>query len=369
MYISHLRIENFRNLEVVEIHPAPGLNYFFGENGAGKTSVLEALFLLSRGKSFRTTASEELIRYKAKSFQVFAAACEGAETQRMGLERSRKHWRGRLNGEEVSALSELSRALPMVLMEPNSHGLVSGSPDGRRRFLDWGVFHVEPRFLEAWRQYSRGLKQRNAALRRGQSQVIESLDEVLAPLGEQLSEYRKAYFELLTAEFSRQLDSERSGLQDITLEFLPGWKSGGLLECLRQGRERDLEMGSSQQGPHRADILLARDGRPVRNALSRGEQKNVAASLLLSQAVLLRNSGHGPVILLDDLASEFDHRHFQEVLQKALACADQVWVTGVQPDMLPEKPQDGLAEAGPGSVKSHPPMVFHVEHGKVTEVV
>ncbi len=369
MYISHLRIENFRNLEAVDIQPAPGLNYFFGENGAGKTSVLEALFLLSRGKSFRTTASEDLIRYNASTFQVFAVACEGAESQRLGLERSRKHWRGRFNGEEVSALSELSRALPMVLMEPNSHGLVSGSPDGRRRFLDWGVFHVEPRFLEVWRQYSRGLKQRNAALRRGQAQVIESLDEMLAPLGEQLSEYRKSYFESLVAEFARQLDSERSGLQDITLEFLPGWKSGGLLESLRQSRERDLEMGSSQQGPHRADILLARDGRPVRNALSRGEQKNVAASLLLSQAILLRNAGHGPVILLDDLASEFDHRHFQEVLQKALACADQVWLTGVQHDMLAGKPQNELTKAVFGGNTKSPLMVFHVEHGKVAKVV
>jgi DNA replication and repair protein RecF len=368
VYISHLRIENFRNLEAVEIHPEPGLNYFFGENGAGKTSVLEALFLLSRGKSFRTTASEELIRYHANTFQVFAEVSEDAETQRLGLERSRKHWRGRLNGAEVSALSELSRALPMVLMEPNSHALVSGSPDGRRRFLDWGVFHVEPRFLEAWRQYSRGLKQRNAALRRGQSQVIESLDEMLAPLGEQLSEYRKTYFESLAVEFSRQLNSERSGLQDITLELLPGWKSGSLLESLQQGRERDLELGLSQHGPHRADILLARDGRLVRNALSRGEQKNVAASLLLSQAVLLRNTGHGPVILLDDLASEFDHRHFQEVLQKALACADQVWVTGVQNEVLLGQAQTVLSEGWSSNLKS-PPAVFHVEHGKVTKVV
>ena len=352
MYISQLRIENFRNLEMVEIQPGPGLNYFYGENGAGKTSVLEAMFLLSRGKSFRTPVSEELIRYQEKSFQVFVEIQEGAEKHRLGLERSKKLWRARKNGQDVALLSDLSRSLPLVLMEPNSHSLVSGSPEVRRRFLDWGVFHVEPLFLDAWRQYSRGLKQRNAALRRGQHQVIDSLDEIIAPLGEQLGKFRQQYFETLEKEFSRQLDSDRSGLQDITLGYNKGWKPDSLLESLQAHRERDIDQGISQSGPHRADLLLARDGRPVRTALSRGEQKNVAACLLLSQAELMKQAGHSPVVLMDDLASEFDRRHFHEVLEKALSCASQVWVTGVSADGL-ESPEN----------------VFHVEHGKVSKVV
>lgn len=362
MYISHLRIENFRNLEAVEIEPEPGLNYFYGENGAGKTSVLEALFLLSRGKSFRTAASEELIRYQAASFQVFVEAHEGAEVQRLGLERTRKLWRGRKNGQDVAALSELSRSLPIVLMEPNSHALVSGAPDGRRRFLDWGVFHVEPQFLDTWRQYSRGLKQRNAALRRGQAQVIESLDEIIAPLGEQLTGHRQQYFTRFAEEFSRQLQPDRTGLQDISLAFHPGWKSGSLMETLSEARERDLEQGLTQHGPHRADLLLERGGRSLRTALSRGEQKNVAACLLISQAELLKNSGQNPVILLDDLASEFDQRHFKEVLQKALSCASQVWVTGVNQKSL-------TGDLSQGSGLENTSGVFHVEHGKVSKVV
>jgi len=352
LYITHLRIENFRNLEVVEFQPELGLNYFYGENGAGKTSLLEALFLLSRGKSFRTTSSIELIRYQAENFRVFLEARDGEETLRLGLERSKKNWRARKDGQDVVLLSELSRALPIVLMEPNSHALVSGSPEGRRRYLDWGVFHVEPLFLDAWRQYSRGLKQRNAALRWGQAAVIDSLDEIIAPLGEQLSAYRQRYFEDLTAEFSRQLDSDHAGLQDIGLRFHKGWKTDSLAEALQSGRERDLDQGLSQDGPHRADVLLERNGRPVKSTLSRGEQKNVAACLLLSQAELLKRSGQDPVILLDDLASEFDQRHFREVLQKALSCASQVWITGVQANGLEGNP-----------------AVFHVEHGNILKVV
>jgi DNA replication and repair protein RecF len=352
LYITHLRIENVRNLEAVEIEPVPGLNYFYGENGAGKTSLLEALFLLSRGKSFRTTSSDELIRHQAETFQVFLEARNGDDKLRLGLERSKKNWRARKDGQDVALLSELSRALPIVLMEPNSHTLVSGSPDGRRRFLDWGVFHVEPLFLDTWRQYSRGLKQRNAALRRGQAGVIDSLDDIIAPLGEQLSAYRQRYFEDLSEEFNRQLDSDRNGLQGIGLRFHKGWKMDSLAEALQAGRDRDVEQGLSLYGPHRADVLLEREGRPVKSILSRGEQKNVAACLLLSQAELLKQSARSPIILLDDLASEFDQRHFKEVLRKALSCASQVWVTGV------------LADGLEGS-----PAVFHVEHGKVLKVV
>lgn len=352
MYITHLRIENFRNLELVEIQPEAGLNYFYGENGAGKTSLLEALFLLSRGKSFRTSSSDELIRHQAETFQVFMEVRVGEVKHRLGLERSKKSWRARKDGQDVALLSELSRALPIVLMEPNSHTLVSGSPEGRRRFLDWGVFHVEPLFLDVWRHYSRGLKQRNAALRRGQEAVVDSLDDIIAPLGEQLNAFRLQYFQMLKQEFSQQLNSDRSGLQGIGMRFHKGWKSKSLMEALQAGRERDLEQGLSQHGPHRADLLLERNGRSVKSVLSRGEQKKVAACLLLSQAELLKNSGQAPVILLDDLASEFDQRHFKEVLQKALSCASQVWVTGV------------LADGLEGT-----PAVFHVEHGKVFKVV
>jgi len=352
LHITHLRIENFRNLEAVEIQPEAGFNYFFGENGAGKTSVLEALFLLSRGKSFRTASSDELIHHEADRFQVFAEIHHQEEIHRVGLERSKKHWRARKDGHDVALLSELSRSLPVVMMEPNSHSLVSGAPEGRRRFLDWGVFHVEPLFLDTWRQYSRGLKQRNAALRRSQASVIDSLDDIIAPLGEQLSVYRQSYVEKLVQEFSRQLDTERSGLQDITLRFQPGWKAESLKAALEAGRERDLEQGISQNGPHRADLILERKGRPIRSTLSRGEQKNVAACLLLSQAQLMKACGQDPLVLLDDLASEFDQRHSEEVLQKALICASQVWVTGIHP-----------------CVFEGPSTAFHVEHGEVSKMI
>jgi DNA replication and repair protein RecF len=352
LQINTLRIENFRNLMRLELQLHPRLNVFYGDNGAGKTSILEALYLVARGKSFRTVRAEELQGPAAGAFRIFLELERAGIPHRIGLERDGQQWKARRDGQDVTALSELSRDLPVVLLEPNSHQLIAGAPDGRRRFLDWGVFHVEPSYLGMWRRYSRALKQRNAALRSQQLRVLESLDVVLAESGERLTVLRQAYFARFAPAFVDQLHADHAALQDIELEFQPGWKGDSLAGALQRVRQRDLDQGATSQGPHRAELAMLRHGRPVRTLLSRGEQKGLAAALLLTQARLLAETGDRPVILLDDLASEFDGSHLASVLEKARACAQQVWVTGVAP--LP------LADAR---------AVFHVEHGGVREMV
>mgnify|MGYP000735954327 FL=1 len=166
MLIRQITIENLRNLSSVAIEPHERLNFLFGDNGAGKTSVLEAITTLSRGRSFRTPQASELTGPDEPVFRVFAEIEDDqGQRHRAGLERSARHWRGRLDGADLRQLSQLTRILPTVLMEPDSHLLVSGAPEVRRRYLDWGVFHVEHGFLETWRAYARALKQRNSALR------------------------------------------------------------------------------------------------------------------------------------------------------------------------------------------------------------
>ncbi len=353
MHIKSLRIENFRNLKHVEIKPHPRLNFFCGANGAGKTSLLEALVVLSRGKSFKTGRAEELSGEETGAFRIFLQSeAHSGRIHKLGLERSGAHWKARKDGQDLSLLSSLTRQLPLVLMEPNSHLLISGSPDGRRRFLDWGVFHVEPAFLDTWRRYYRTLKQRNAALRDRNSRVLDSLDALSAGLGEQLNAFRAAYFEQLIFAFTGQVNDSAPELSGVALEYHPGWKGGSLLEALGRSRKRDLEQGTTSQGPHRADIVLTKEQRPIRSLLSRGEQKSFAANLLLTQAGLLASRGEAPLVLLDDLASEFDRQHVESVLDSALTCAGQVWVTGT---------------AVPIFTVEH--KVFHVEHGGVQEMV
>lgn len=353
MKIVKLQVENLRNLEAVTIEPDARLNLLFGDNGAGKTSVLEAISVLSRGRSFRTPHAGELTGPCESSFRVFATAVDdGGRAHRLGLERSQKQWRGRIDGADVRQLSQLSRMMPSVVLEPESHLLVSGPPETRRRLLDWGMFHVEHGFLSTWRAFSRALKQRNSALRKQQIDVLDGLDAVLAEQGTQLHLMRQAHAEEMAKRMESTLESLKIRLQSIELNYLPGWRGERFIDALTERRARDLEQGATGNGPHRADLGITIGGVPARTVLSRGEQKALAAALLITQAEMMTSSALQPLLLLDDLYSEFDREHFEAVLERVLAIGGQVWVTGTVKPALPE-----------------PNGVFHVEQGRVTELV
>jgi DNA replication and repair protein RecF len=353
LQITKLQISNLRNLESVEIEPHPGLNLLYGPNGAGKTSILESIVVLSRGRSFRTKQAEELIGRDGKTFNIFAEI-SGADkrTSRLGLERSNKHWRARKDGQDLTQLSQLTQELPLVLMEPNSHLLVSGAPEIRRKYLDWGVFHVEHEFLKVWRGFSKILKQRNAALRSRQTELLDSLDVVFAELGILIGRLRRSHSSEIAEHVQSLLKELSAGLDNIRVEYKDGWARNSLIKSLEENRENDLARGLTGSGPHRADISLLYQEASARSVLSRGEQKILAAALLLSQAEILAKKNRVPIILLDDLASEFDEDHYENVLNRALKIGGQVWVSGTR-NIVP--------------VQEH--RVFHVKHGSVQEMV
>jgi len=353
LYIKKLQIENLRNLARIDIEPDASLNILYGVNGAGKTSVLESIVVLSRGRSFRTNQASELIGPVGESFRVFAETENHSEkTNRVGLERTGKYWRARKNGKDLSQLSQLTRDLPLVLMEPNSHLLVSGPPEVRRKYLDWGMFHVEHEFLSTWRRFSKILKQRNAALRLKQEDVLDSIDDVFSELGTRLGQLRRLHSNDISEKVQNLLKELGSGLENIRLEYSDGWARESLPESLAAGREGDLIRGATGSGPHRADIVLFHKESLARSVLSRGEQKLLAAALLLSQADILSEHGEKPIILLDDLASEFDQEHFESVLTRAQKSGGQLWISGIRNHAIEVEHK-----------------VFHVEHGKAMEMV
>jgi len=353
LIIKKLLVENLRNLASVELLPHASFNYIHGENGAGKTSILESITVLSRGRSFRTSQATDLTGPEQKTFRVFAEVCDDqGSLSRLGLERTGTHWRGRLNGQDVKQLSQLTRLLPLVLLEPDSHLLVSGPPEIRRKYLDWGMFHVEHGFLDVWRRYSKALKQRNAALRRGQVELLDSLDSVLADYGDRLSILRSRQVDLVYQGIEVMLDKLKTRVGQVEMQYQTGWRSDSYLQSLQNKRNFDLERGMTSSGPHRGDIKLACGGVNARVVLSRGEQKAFAAAMLLTQAEILKKNGHKPVLLFDDLESEFDRDHFDSVLELAIGSGAQVWVSGTG------KP-----------VMKHDGKVFHVEQGKLLELV
>jgi DNA replication and repair protein RecF len=330
--IKSLNINNLRNLKSVDIDLHPELNFLVGDNGAGKTSVLESVVVLAKGRSFRSGQVGALIGPEGHHFRVVATTSQSNDRQQiLGIERSRSEWKARRNGEDVTQLSDLAAHLPLVLMEPNSHLLVSGPPEGRRRFLDWGVFHVEQEFLLLWRRYSRALKQRNAALRKQDPDVLDSLDEVLSDLGEKIAVAREQQIDRLNPCLKEMVSKLSPELGKISIRYEKGWKGDSLKSALIQNRGRDLDRCATGPGPHKSDLPVFQDKLPARDRLSRGEQKILSAALLLSQASLMSQTGEKPVLLLDDLASEFDQAHLAGVM-----------AVGRQMQM------------------------FHVEHGRIT---
>ena len=363
--VTRLDIRNVRRFEEASWRPGPGLNVITGDNGAGKSTVLEALHLMAYGRSFRGRVRDGLIRTGAPALEVFVEWQQvgsgtphagGGVTRRAGLRHSGADWSGRIDGAQVSQLGELIAALAVVTFEPGSHALVSGSADTRRRYLDWGLFHVEHEFMPIWRRYSRALKQRNALLKsRGGSAQLDAWDHELATAGEQLSSYREGYLAMLEPAY-RQIGRDLvPSLGDVALEYAPGWRRHEvpLADALLLNRARDQQAGFTSVGPHRADFRLGFSALPGREALSRGQAKLVALSALLAQAQHLASwCGEWPVIALDDLASELDHSHQMRVIERLGASGAQVLVTGTA---VPA----ALASGSSGVVR------FHVEHGRI----
>lgn len=362
MQIVRLALHHLRRFDSEELVPQPGMNLITGDNGAGKTSILEALHLMAYGRSFRGRVRDGLVRQGCEALEIFVewdekAAAGSPLRRRAGLRHSGQDWKGRLDGEDVAQLGNLCAALAVVTFEPGSHALVSGGGEPRRRFVDWGLFHVEPDFLGLWRRYMRALKQRNALLKQGgAAAALDAWDRELAEAGEPLSSRRQQYLERLQDRAVGLASALAPGLGLQSLEFQPGWRRNELplADALLLARERDRLVGYTSVGPHRADWSVGFAGLPGREALSRGQAKLTALACLLAQAedyAALR--GEWPVIALDDLGSELDRNHQQRVLQRLADSAAQVFITATE---VP-----AALQAGPANVAR-----FHVEHGRIS---
>lgn len=338
MYLTRLQIARLRCFETVELEAlAGGVLLFTGANGAGKTSVLEAVHLLAYGRSFRGRVRDGLIRSGATELQVYAEWHGGGDGRqhRAGLRHTGRHWEARLDGEAVATLAELCAALAVVTFEPGSHELIAGGAEHRRRFLDWALFHVEPTFLPVWRRFARALKQRNALLKSSPTPAaLEPWDHELAEAGEQLTRLRLGFLDRLRPVLAETAVGFLPELGAADLGFHPGWRREEmpLHAALALVHERDLLLGHTTVGPQRADWQVRYTGLPGREALSRGQEKLTALACVLAQArEFARERGEWPVICLDDLASELDRPHQEQVLRVLLSSGAQVLLTGTEP--------------------------------------
>ena len=361
MSLKRFTVTAVRNLHPVTLSPSPRINIISGDNGSGKTSLLEAIHLLGLARSFRSSRLLPVIQHELDECTVFGqvALAQGGLSS-LGISRNRLgELHIRIDGENVRSAAQLAETLPLQLINPDSFRLLEGVPKIRRQFLDWGVFHVEPRFLPAWQRLQKALRQRNSWLRRGtlDGAAQAAWDRELCLASEEIDAYRRSYIQALKPEFEQTL-SELLDLPGLTLSYYRGWdKERELSEVLGATLSRDQQLGHTQAGPQRADLRLRMGAYNAVDMLSRGQQKLVVCALKIAQGHLVNQTKRGQCLyLVDDLPSELDEQHRLALcrLLEDLHC--QVFITCVDHELLRQ-----------GWRTDTPVAMFHVEHGQITQ--
>lgn len=361
MAIKSLNVQHIRNLEQVEFTPSSRINIIHGINGSGKTSLLEAIHFLGLTRSFRTSKFPYLVTREQKESVVFAQlqAQEEMLSTALGVSRDTN---GAVNirhsGSNID-ISQLASLVPLLVINTDTFQILEGSPSIRRQFVDWGSFHAESSYIQAWRSFKRVLQQRNSLLKCGKidPQMRLIWDAEFVRYAEQMTEIRQRYIEQLLPDFLT-ISEQLMGEVDLTMTFSPGWdQKRSLDELLAEQFERDLRQGYTSAGPQRADLKIKVDGVSAAERLSRGQKKLVVSALKLAQGVAYHRMNSGACIyLIDDLPSELDEQHCQLFCQFVEQTNNQCFITCVDPKALMTywKPDTEVAS-------------FHIDNGLLLE--
>ena len=337
MQLSHLKIRDFRNLVDVQLEPCAGANLISGQNASGKTSLLEAIYYLSHLRSFRTPYLSDLINHKADRLQLFARITDqDANPIPIGIERSKDSLQVRANQKPIKRVADITAIFPVLAIHPDSYRLITGSPTARRAYLDWGVFHVEHGFFEAWQRYKKALSQRNAAMKAGQKRAYCQLwDHELDQSARHIHSKREHYMAELKPYMADLIDRFFPA-RAVRLDYKRGWTGAeSLIAALDRNFDRDQRRGVTQVGPHRADIVIQVDGKSAQTGISRGQQKTLVALLKLAQVQhFTRTAARHCVLLYDDLAAELDMRHRKQILTVLESMPIQLFLTAIEPGQI-----------------------------------
>jgi DNA replication and repair protein RecF len=333
LYLSFLKASNFRLFNNLELELDKKYNLIYGENGSGKTSVLEAISYLGRGRSFRTNNVADIIRWGAEDLLVYGRTISPVSESSLGIINGKSGLESSINGDHTMGIAGLARALPFQVIDPNTHNLIGGPPEARRNYIDWILFHVEPGYNDIWRKYKKTLKQRNALLKSYKSKPeIQNWDQGLAQLGEKISIMRDEIYILLEpvlAEFTRELLDT-----DIRLVLNRGWsRDASLIGSLSNHINQDIQYKSTQLGPHRADIRVSLETGAAKKHISRGQQKLLACAFINASIELVQSHTDKPILLLlDDPKAELDNNSTKKLIKQVRALKSQVVATSIEAD-------------------------------------
>lgn len=357
MTIKSLHITNFRNIRSAKIECTQHFNLFYGDNAAGKTSLLEAIYYLSTGKSFQTHLHELVIRNAENHFVLFARLNSGMGETEIGLQRCQDGSRSiRINETAIASIAELSSQLPVQFIDTNSDRILTDGPRVRREFLDWGLFHTNPAFFPIWKQFQKLLAQRNAALKaRASIKEMRAWNIEFSQVSEALHTLRKLYL-LDFIEYFYKIVSHFLKLETIIANYFPGWDDQfSLYNCLEKNLSREYQITYTISGPHRADLCLFVNNIPAKNYLSQGQQKLLSYALRLAQGLHLQaTTQKTPIYLIDDLSSELDLDNQNRVIKILADLQAQLFVTCISADNFQKF-----------SSLDRSMNMFHVKHGEI----
>lgn len=322
----------------LELKPHPKLNIIEGHNGSGKSSLLEAIYFLTQGRSFRSTQLNRLVSHGQTAFSLFAELELAQGRSVLGVSRDlHGDAKIRLDGANLPSHLEVMKRVPVVLFNPEQFSLLASSTKARRQLLDWGVFYTQSAFLKVWQDLRKALKQRNAALKQKAAPALVKLwDPLIVEASHHIDQYRAQYVNSVVTELQAMI-GDFLDTHSVQLQYYRGWsKEHDLTEVLHKSFDQDRVIGHTQHGPQRADLRVKVDHLPASEVLSRGQQKLLISALKIGQGLLLQQQYPAKMIyLLDDIASEFDQTHAARIFQYLQQLDAQVFITAVDARQLP----------------------------------
>ncbi len=314
MFVKKLELSGFRNYKSEEFEFLPGTNILYGNNAQGKTNALEALYLFSIGKSFRTQQDRELINFDETYTRLRVEFDDSLRTNEIEIviRRDRKK-QIKINEIPISKMGDLIGKFCVILFSPDELNLTKGSPNARRKFLDIALSQMRPKYYHILRRYNKVLEQRNNLIKKmrfttdnSAKETLFVWNEKLAEYGMAIIEYRKNFVEKLY-QFSKEIHREISG-EEFDIRYKTAFETkDDFNEKLNNSIDKEIEQGFTLYGPHRDDFDIYTDGKDLKTYGSQGQHRSAVLALKLAQAdMVYEDTGEYPVLLLDDIMSELD---------------------------------------------------------------